>query len=148
MKMYYLKNKNTGEIVDVIASTLFSAKLKAMRFLGGETGDYIERFQEVLTMKPLTEELKHSLILSHNRMNTKPVKWDAIFDDEAELLQALFNPKVYTSKDKVPMHKWCKGYAYIEGFRKYYDKNGKLTDKQMTQLKRLASEIAYQIYCK
>lgn len=98
-------------------------------------------------MKPLTEELKHNLFLSHNGINLKPVKWDSIYDDETELLQALFNPKVYTSKDKVPMTKWCKGYVYIEGFRKYYDKNGRLTEKQMTQLKRLAGEIAYQIYC-
>lgn len=29
-----------------------------------------------------------------------------------------------------------------------YDKNGKLTDKQLTQLKRLAPENAYQIFCR
>lgn len=98
-------------------------------------------------MKAITEELKFELEKSHSRMNTKPVKWDSIFDTEAELLQALFHEKVKTPDDKVPMFKWCKGYEYIKGFRKYYKKHGKLTEKQMVQLKRLASEIAYHIYC-
>ena len=34
-----------------------------------------------------------------------------------------------------------KGYIYIHSFQNYYKKNGKLTSKQMTQLKRLACEI-------
>ena len=45
------------------------------------------------------------------------------------------------------MCKVCKGYEFIKGFRKYYNKNGSLTEKQITQLKRLASEIAYHVYC-
>ena len=98
-------------------------------------------------MKAITKELKFELEKSHARMNTKPVKWDSIFDTEAELIEALFHEKVYTPDDKVSMHKWCGGYEYIIGFRKYYKKNGKLTEKQMVQLKRLAAEIAYHIYC-
>lgn len=98
-------------------------------------------------MKVITQELKLELEKSHKRMNTKSVKWNDIFDSEAELLQALFHEKVKTPDDKVPMTKWCKGYEYVKGFRKYYTKNGKLTDKQMMQLKRLAGELAYQIYC-
>ena len=98
-------------------------------------------------MKAITENLLYELKMSHNGINSKSVKWDSIFDTEEELLQALFHEKVYTDEDKVPMFKWCKGYEYIKGFRRYYTKHGRLTDKQMTQLKRLASEIAYQIYC-
>ena len=98
-------------------------------------------------MKAITENLLFELEKSHAGINTKPCKWDSIFDTEEELIQALFHEKVYTNDDRVPMFKWCKGYEYIKGFRKYYNKNGKLTDKQMTQLKRLASEIAYHIYC-
>lgn len=98
-------------------------------------------------MKPITEELKHELWKSHAKCNTKSVKWDSIFDTEEELLQALFHEKVKTPDDKVPMYKWCGGYEYIKGFRNYYQKHGTLTEKQMVQLKRLATEIAYHIYC-
>lgn len=98
-------------------------------------------------MKTITKNLLFELEKSHSRMNTKSFKWDSIFDTEEELIEALFHEKVYTDEDKVPMHKWCGGYEYIKGFRKYYKKNGKLTEKQMVQLKRLASEIAYHIYC-
>ena len=78
-------------------------------------------------MKQINKELLFKLEQSHNGMNTKPFKWNFIFDTEEELLEALFNNKVYTDEDKVPMYKWCKGYEYIKGFRKYYTKNGKLT---------------------
>lgn len=98
-------------------------------------------------MKQLTESLLFELEKSHNGINTKSCKWDSIFDTEEELIKALFNEKVYTNENNVPMYKWCKGYEYIKSFRKYYKKHGKLTEKQMIQLKRLASEIAYNIYC-
>lgn len=98
-------------------------------------------------MKPVTENLLFELKKSHHGINNKPCKWNDIFDTEQELIKALFSKKVYTDEDNVPMHKWCKGYVYVKGFRKYYSKHGKLTDKQMTQLKRLAGEIAYHIYC-
>lgn len=98
-------------------------------------------------MKELTKDLLFELEKSHNGINNKPFKWNNIFDTEEELIQALFDGKIYTDEDKVPMQKWCKGYEYIKSFRKYYKKNGRLTDKQMIQLKRLASEIAWRIYC-
>lgn len=98
-------------------------------------------------MKQITEELKFELQKSHNGINTKSFKWNNIFDTEEELIKALFNKKVYTDEDNVPMYKWCKGYEYIKGFRRYYLNNGKLTDNQIKQLKRLACEIAYCIYC-
>ena len=98
-------------------------------------------------MKPITKELLFELEKSHAKCNTKSVKWDSIFDTEEELLQALFHEKIHTPEDKLPMHKWCGGYEYIRGFRNYYQKHGTLTEKQMVQLKRLAAEIAYHIYC-
>ena len=98
-------------------------------------------------MKEITKELIFELEKSHAGINTKSVKWNSIFDNENELIEALFNEKVYTNEDKVSMIKWCKGYEYIKSFRNYYRKNGTLTDAQMKQLKRLASEIAYRIYC-
>lgn len=98
-------------------------------------------------MKQITTKLLFELEKSHNGLNNKSCKWNSIFDTEEELINALFNDKVYTDENNVPMRKWCRGYEYIKGFRKYYKKNGKLTDAQMKQLKRLASEIAYCIYC-
>lgn len=65
-------------------------------------------------------------------------KWNELFDNEAELLNTLlqlnFNNSVV-----------CKGYIYLESFQKYYDKYGKLTDKQITQLKRLSKNV-YWLY--
>lgn len=98
-------------------------------------------------MKQITKSLILKLTQSHAGGFGNKVKWDDIFDTEAELIEALFHEKVYTDEDGVPMYKWCKGYAYIRGFRQYYKKNKTLTEAQMRQLKRLASEIAYHIYC-
>lgn len=39
-----------------------------------------------------------------------------------------------------------KEYEYIEGFKHYYAKYGVLTDKQMTQLKRLAGEVYKNVH--
>ena len=44
MKMYYLKNKTDGEIVDVIAKSLIDAKWKASKMLGGHIWNYNRRF--------------------------------------------------------------------------------------------------------
>lgn len=96
-------------------------------------------------MKQITEELKHKLHIS--RAGLKKCSWNDIFDTEEELIKALFNEKIYTDEDNVPLYKICKGYDYIKSFRRYYNKNGKLTESQIRQLKRLASEIAYHIYC-
>lgn len=96
-------------------------------------------------MKQITDELKFKLRKS--QAGLEKCNWNEIYDTEEELIQDLFNEKVYTDEDNVPMYRWCKGYEFIKGFRKYYQKNGTLTEKQMTQLKRLASEIAYRVYC-
>ena len=96
-------------------------------------------------MKQITEDLIYHLY--NYRTGINPIKWDDIFDTEEELIQALFHEKIYTDEDNVPMHKWCRGYDFIKGFRRYYNKHGKLTEKQMIQLKRLAGGIAFKIYC-
>ena len=96
-------------------------------------------------MKQLTEELKFKI--NSSRAGIKKCKWDEIYDTEEELINDLFSEKVLTDEDTSLMYKVCKGYEFIKGFRKYYKKNGSLTEKQMTQLKRLASEIAYHVYC-
>ena len=96
-------------------------------------------------MKQLTEELKFKI--NSFRARIKKCKWDEIYDTEEELIDDLFSEKVLTDEDTSLMYKVCKGYEFIKGFRKYYKKNGSLTEKQMTQLKRLASEIAYHVYC-
>ena len=44
MYWWYLKNKHTGEICDIIAETLEDARERASEFLGGSSKDYIERF--------------------------------------------------------------------------------------------------------
>lgn len=94
-------------------------------------------------MKTITDELKAKLKKSNGGL--AKVKWDEIFDNEQELVEAMFNERV--DVEDVPMYLRCKGYEYIKSFRRYYEKNGYLTDKQMTQLKRLGSQIAYRIYC-
>ena len=96
-------------------------------------------------MKQLTEELK--IKINSSRAGLKKCKWDEIYDTEEELIDDLFSEKVLTDEDTSIMSKVCKGYEFVKGFRKYYQKNGTLTEKQMTQLKRLASEIAFHIYC-
>lgn len=96
-------------------------------------------------MKEITKELKFKI--QSSRVGLKPCKWNEIYDTEEELIQDLFHKKILTDEDTMQPHKLCKGYEYIKGFRKYYNQNKTLTDRQMTQLKRLASEIAYHIYC-
>lgn len=95
-------------------------------------------------MKEITEELKGNLRKS--RCGLKTVSWNDIYDSEDELLKDMFHEKIIVD-DNSPHYQFCRGYQYIRGFRSYYMKNGCLTEKQMAQLKRLASEIAYQIYC-
>lgn len=96
-------------------------------------------------MKRMTESLINKICRSQHSFNPTSVKWDEIYDSEAELIRDMQSAKLILNGTSPRV---CKGYAYIEGFRRYYEKNGKLTDKQMTQLKRLASSIAYSIYCK
>lgn len=96
-------------------------------------------------MKNIDKELKEALIKTHCGVNNRQMKWSDIFDTETDLIQAMFHDNVVVEGTSSRL---CRGYAYIKSFRVFYDKNGKLTDKQLTQLKRLAPEIAYQIFCR
>lgn len=97
-------------------------------------------------MKPLTDELKFKLRQSHAGIGR--VHWDMVYDTEDELVADLFHEKIYTDEDNVSIYAMCRGYEYIKGFRRYYKKHGTLTEKQISQLKRMAAEIAFRIYCK
>lgn len=95
-------------------------------------------------MKEITEELKIKIRSSHSGSSIKPLKWSEIYDAEEELINDMFHEKVIVEGQ---LSKICRGYEYIKSFRTYYKKNGHLSEKQLRQLKRLASEIAFNIYC-
>lgn len=96
-------------------------------------------------MKEISDGLIIAIKQSHAGISHKSLKWDLIYDTEEELVNDMFNEKIHV--ENVPFYKLCKGYEYIKSFRKYYTDCGTLTEKQMRQLKRLAAEIAYNIYC-
>ena len=72
------------------------------------------------------------------------MKWNEIYNNETELIEDMLKAKTDESKYRLGI--LVKGYAYIGGFQRYYKKNGKLTSKQMTQLKRLAYEIYKNVH--
>jgi hypothetical protein len=75
------------------------------------------------------------------------LKWEKYYKTESELIEAMIkiNSKVYTA-----LCNNCnlKGYEFIEGFQKYYDKNGLLTEKQIYTLKKLLAEHVYNYHHK
>lgn len=72
------------------------------------------------------------------------MKWNELYTSE----QALIDDMLITKSDPkvVPYGQLVKGYEYVNGFKKYYNEHGTLTDKQMTQLKRLASSIYNNVH--
>lgn len=62
------------------------------------------------------------------------ISWNQLFETEQELIAKMLECE--TEKGLVP-----KGYEYIGSFKRYYKKNGCLTPRQLTQLKRLAKSI-------
>ena len=72
------------------------------------------------------------------------MKWTELYKTEQELIDDMM---LTLSDDRTAYyHQLVKGYQYIESFKKYYQKHGRLTDKQMTQLKRLASEVYKNVH--
>ena len=71
-------------------------------------------------------------------------KWSDFYNSESELIEDM----LLCISDVTNNNYWklVKGYEYIESFKKYYRKNGYLTEKQMIQVKRLASEIHKNVY--
>ena len=76
--------------------------------------------------------------MSVGKVMLTQVKWTDLFDNETDLIEAMM--KCEANEERLP-YKRVQGYGYIGNFQKYYRRNGKLTDKQMTQLKRLAKAI-------
>ena len=72
------------------------------------------------------------------------VKWTDLYDSEEELLNDMM--RTYSDPDTAYHWKLVKGYGYIDSFKKYYTKNGKLTEKQMTQLKRMAKDVYRNVH--
>lgn len=69
--------------------------------------------------------------------------WTEFYNTEEELVADMLKCK--SDEKKYNLYALVKGYAYVEGFKRYYAKNGKLTEKQMIQLKRLAGNIKYNV---
>ena len=70
--------------------------------------------------------------------------WADFYNNEQELIDDM----MLTCSDANATYyfKLVKGYEYINSFKKYYQKNGCLTEKQMTQLKRLAPEVYKNVH--
>lgn len=67
------------------------------------------------------------------------MKWNEVYSSEEELVADMLKTK--SDPKTVDYFQLVKGYVYVESFKRYYEKHGSLTDKQMTQLKRLAREV-------
>ena len=67
------------------------------------------------------------------------MKWQELYSSENELIEDML--KTLSDPRKHSYYKLVRGYEYIDGFKRYYKANGYLTDRQLTQLKRLAGEV-------
>lgn len=94
-------------------------------------------------MKRLAKVTDSQLAMAVNGL--KPLKWSDIYEDEKSLIFDMFRTISDASKS-INYSRLVKGYEYINSFKAYYNKYGKLTDKQMKQLKRLAGSVAYNVY--
>jgi hypothetical protein len=72
------------------------------------------------------------------------MKWTDCYKTEQELIDDMM--LTLSDERTAYYYQLVKGYKYIDSFKKYYQKNGKLTDKQMTQLKRLAPEVYKNVH--
>lgn len=75
-------------------------------------------------------------------MNAENKKWNEYFPTEQDLLNALMI--INASENQYSYLVPC-GYVYLQSFQKRIKSGKPLTDKQMTQLKRLAYEIANKL---
>ena len=56
--------------------------------------------------------------------------WTDLYNSEEELIQDML--KTNSDPDTVPYFQLVKGYEYIDSFKRYYRKHGRLTDRQMS----------------
>lgn len=73
------------------------------------------------------------------RKGLKPVKWNNVFKNENEIVEAL--KQVYIPRNRTAPPFTFIGYAYIYSFAFYVQKGWELSKKQMEQCKRIAIEI-------
>lgn len=92
-------------------------------------------------MKEINEEMINRLWMS--KQGLKPMKWNEIYDTEEELIHDL---KCIDVSPLQPMHKIPMGYEFLQSFQSRVNKDIALTEKQMTQLKRLAVSVAFKKY--
>ncbi len=71
-------------------------------------------------------------------------KWTDFYNTEQELLDDMM--LTLSNENTAYYYQLVKGYVYIDSFKKYYQKNGRLTEKQMTQLKRLAGNVYKNVH--
>ena len=67
------------------------------------------------------------------------IKWNDVFESEQEILESL--EKIYIPKSRIAPAYTFKGYELIYSYAYYVQRGWKLSDKQITQCKRLAVEI-------
>lgn len=67
------------------------------------------------------------------------ISWHVLFEDEDDLIKHMLLCNVSGQHA-------IRGYEYIKSFQNFYIKNGYLTTKQMTQLKRLAKAIYLHLH--
>lgn len=70
--------------------------------------------------------------------------WTDFYNNEQELIDDMM--LTLSDSHTAYYHQLVKGYEYIDSFKKYYQKNGYLTEKQMIQLKRLAGEVYKNVH--
>lgn len=75
---------------------------------------------------------------------TRRSTWTDFYETEEELLQDML--LTVSDEKNAYYYQLVKGYDYIESFKRYFRKNGRLTEKQMTQLKRLAGEVYKNVH--
>lgn len=76
----------------------------------------------------------------YNSYNDKKDKWNDLFKNEEELVEAL--KQIDVNKFNQLCNRYIvKGYQYIESFVKRVNAGRDLTPAQMRQLKRLAREV-------
>lgn len=85
---------------------------------------------------PLEKELSKAI-----KRDTK-YKWTDIYTSEEELISDLISIDTEIGEDVInPFAPYYTGYEYIHSFAKQLQNGRTLSDKQMTQAKRLAKEI-------
>lgn len=96
-------------------------------------------------MKKLSQELLTKIVRTKSDLVDVKINWNDIYDTEEELIQDMLR---VCAGDLLPTYKQPSGYMYIESFKQQYMLKGRLSDKQMYVLKKLAPEIAYDLYAK